>query len=86
MSIAAIQIDLCTSGAVGSVATVKRKRMFRKPSTEVYVCSRAAWLLSAEWTNMITGLPADGALVLQLNEAAQAAARLAGRATGGDTR
>ena len=72
-----IHIELGPAGSVGTKATVTRTRWFRKPDVSVYACYRAALLLSAKWINEATGMPADESLAVQLNEAAQAAARLA---------
>lgn len=75
-----IHIELGQAGAVGTKATVTRTRWLRKPAVERYACHRAALLLGAEWINEATGMPASDVLALQLNDAAQAAARLAGKA------
>ncbi len=74
-----IHIELGESGAVGTKATVITKRLIFLPRIEVFVCHRGAALMSAEWINETTGISADNALSIQLNEAAQAAARLASR-------
>ena len=75
-----IHIELGEFGAVGTRATVTTKRLIFSPRIAVFVCHRGAALMSAEWINETTGITADNALSIQLNEAAQAAARMAGKA------
>jgi cell division septum initiation protein DivIVA len=75
-----ISIELGASGAVGTKATVTTKRLLLAPRKAVFVCHRGAALISAEWINEETGIAAESELAMLLNEAAQAAARLAGKA------
>lgn len=75
-----IFIELAPAGEVGTRATVTTKRFLRRARVDGYVCHRGARLLSAQWINEATGEEADGDLQMALNNAAQAAARLAGRA------
>ena len=75
-----IEIELGGNGAVGTRATVTNKRWWRGPAVRVYVCHRGAALLSAEWIDAASGRTAEPGLSAELNEASQAAARLAGKA------
>jgi hypothetical protein len=75
-----IHIELGQDGVVGTKATVTRARWLCKSAVERYACHRSAFLLGPEWINEATGMPAAAPLALQLNVAAQAAARLAGKA------
>jgi hypothetical protein len=73
-----IHIELGADGAIGTKATVTSRRLF-VTRTATFVCHQATALLGAEWINEETGTPADSKLSMQLNEAAQAASRLAGK-------
>ena len=75
-----VHIELGRSGAVGTCATVTTRRLFRAPAGDVFVCHHAAGIMGAQWINEKTGNLPDAGLELALNDAAQAAARLAGKA------
>ncbi len=75
-----ISIDLGTTGALGTRATVTRRRWWGAKQTSVYVCHKAGLILGAQWINEKSGAAADETTAYHLNNAAQAAARLAGLA------
>lgn len=82
MKILDIKIELGKRGASGTraICTVQRSRaiFWRANERRVYVCHQTGPLMGAKWVDKSTGMPLPEKFGLEVNMAAQAAARLAG--------
>lgn len=73
-----IQIELASTGPVGTRAKVTTDRLFRRGLVQVFLCNKVGLIMGGEWIDASTGSQAPYELARELNDAAQAAARLAG--------